>query len=661
MHIIDLKLTNFKRFVDETISFDRPLTVLVGKNNSGKTTLIEAMALLFGISPPMPIVRSKTKKLYANIGLQLRMQLNKDEWGRIVNTYPHLVMGKHFYPEYLNEFVSTLVGAVVVLTFQRSVGLDETQISSETRYAEIENKQVALGNFHDNEQSTVFQIFEKILSEKNIGIILGVVLFSAERTLHSSEKFQPLNWLSEQQKRHEFIRNNLYHLKRREPDKYEYLLQVVSSVFDNNITDVQHNEDTGLIDLELAEGQEGQEKVEMHEMGSGLKSFLRILVRIISSDTTVALLDEPDISMHPGLVNQLADLLEDLSMKVQIIISTHHETFVNRVDSSSILHVRASGELLSTVTPLTEDDTVTSILDDLGISRENFAKYETEHSGVIVLGEGKTDWKYIQKFAKRLKMWDKLSSVKAKYFPLQGSKIIHPEILDRMHGSPIPFLLFRDRDENTDIQIERIQQKLRVERSHFLSRREIENYALDYKALLTLLQERSLGKPDDIRSRIQSLTEESLKEQVKLLAEHLKTKVILLRFVVRLPESPLLKFRDVHDFVERNKNRDTSEILNDVASQIVDRVVNFSRDKLEQILTEQRTYVEREWTDTEILNICPGKELLKSINIWTAKEFGINVSVLELIDRIEVIDDDIVDLINKIINLPRLASVTSSP
>jgi len=41
-----LRLQNFKGFVDETINLDRPLTVLVGSNGAGKSTIIDALSVL---------------------------------------------------------------------------------------------------------------------------------------------------------------------------------------------------------------------------------------------------------------------------------------------------------------------------------------------------------------------------------------------------------------------------------------------------------------------------------------------------------------------------------------------------------------------------------------------------------------------------------------
>lgn len=45
MHLHELRLQNFRCFTDATISFDEHLTVLVGKNGSGKTAILDAAAI----------------------------------------------------------------------------------------------------------------------------------------------------------------------------------------------------------------------------------------------------------------------------------------------------------------------------------------------------------------------------------------------------------------------------------------------------------------------------------------------------------------------------------------------------------------------------------------------------------------------------------------
>ncbi len=51
MQINELSLVNYRSFSDRKIIFDKDLTVIIGKNGSGKSNLLEAIALIAGIRP----------------------------------------------------------------------------------------------------------------------------------------------------------------------------------------------------------------------------------------------------------------------------------------------------------------------------------------------------------------------------------------------------------------------------------------------------------------------------------------------------------------------------------------------------------------------------------------------------------------------------------
>lgn len=48
LQIEKLKITNFRKFESYLIEFDRQLTVLVGDNGTGKSTLIDATSVALG-------------------------------------------------------------------------------------------------------------------------------------------------------------------------------------------------------------------------------------------------------------------------------------------------------------------------------------------------------------------------------------------------------------------------------------------------------------------------------------------------------------------------------------------------------------------------------------------------------------------------------------
>lgn len=47
MYISKIRIQNFRCFKDTTIEFNQGLNVFIGENNSGKTTILKALQLIF--------------------------------------------------------------------------------------------------------------------------------------------------------------------------------------------------------------------------------------------------------------------------------------------------------------------------------------------------------------------------------------------------------------------------------------------------------------------------------------------------------------------------------------------------------------------------------------------------------------------------------------
>jgi predicted ATPase len=644
MRIIKAKFSNFRRLIAEEISFDRPLTVLVGKNNSGKSTLLEGLAIMLQAHTG----RMSLSKRVGNIGdisIELYLRFNEDEWGRILNSMSSTTIsyaGKDIDLKTLIPSISQL-NLIYRWIVQVHDGVESNAKRSITFDGVLTD---IMGDF----QAVDSLIFNFILGHLNLNSFVGLVYLPTEPAVTEFEQFLPFNGLTTRQDRNNFIRNNLYHLKKTEHDKYDYLVERLSHILENIVaTDVLLNEETGNIDLTLMQG---EYQSNLFEMGSGTKTILTILCRLVSSKSTIALLDEPDRHLHPSLVRQLAQILKELSNFKQLIISSHNSTFVDVFDRQSILHVRAISPITSSVSPLIEAKEAIGILDDLGVTTGTFSLVEVQSSSVVLLGEGVSDWNYLQRFATKLGKFEAIKSLRPKYVSLDGNKKVPSELLDRMYGSPVPFILIRDRDEINESDRNRIEEKLGRDRCHFLNRREIENYALDYHALMNTLTSKGFTKENSIKKKIDGLNEEILKDKIKSLAEELKTKVILLRFVNDLPVLKLFHREEIHDFVNKNVRNDLEEALNYVDAELIDKLKKFRKEKLREILQQHQFAVEAEWTESGILKLCPGKDLLKLINKWTMNEFGISISVLDLIENLDKIDQDIVDLCEKIIKVP---------
>jgi predicted ATPase len=69
--------------------------------------------------------------------------------------------------------------------------------------------------------------------------------------------------------------------------------------------------------------------VYLHELSEGSLRFLWLVSLLQSSNlSAVTMIDEPDVSLHPKLMQILVEMMREASQKTQLIIATHSDRFV---------------------------------------------------------------------------------------------------------------------------------------------------------------------------------------------------------------------------------------------------------------------------------------------------------------------------------------------
>lgn len=67
----------------------------------------------------------------------------------------------------------------------------------------------------------------------------------------------------------------------------------------------------------------------MNELSEGTLRFLWLVSLLQSPNlSTMTMIDEPEVSLHPELLNLLADLMREASKRTQLIVATHSDRFI---------------------------------------------------------------------------------------------------------------------------------------------------------------------------------------------------------------------------------------------------------------------------------------------------------------------------------------------
>ena len=76
----------------------------------------------------------------------------------------------------------------------------------------------------------------------------------------------------------------------------------------------------------------------MNELSEGTLRFLWLVSLLQSpSLSTITMIDEPEVSLHPELLALLADLMREASGRTQIIVATHSDRFIRFLEPREVV------------------------------------------------------------------------------------------------------------------------------------------------------------------------------------------------------------------------------------------------------------------------------------------------------------------------------------
>jgi len=148
------------------------------------------------------------------------------------------------------------------------------------------------------------------------------------------------------------------------PESYESILSEITNYFPD-ITNI----DSSLTEdnVSTLTYEEYGKRLDIIYSGTGLKHFLDILIKITLSGAKIVLLDEPELGLHPDLQRRFIEYLHELatSKGIQFFIGSHSQVILNYAESIKfyrVLNNSGKREILSV-----DKEAVHTVLSDLGI------------------------------------------------------------------------------------------------------------------------------------------------------------------------------------------------------------------------------------------------------------------------------------------------------
>jgi len=340
MHKVNkIRIAGFRRLSEIKIEM-RPLTILIGANGVGKTSILEAMSLLSASAA------GTLNKTLNNLG-GVADVCTRGYPKRI--TFEAEMDCPGYNPlQYKLELEAKGQGYVIPLErlSQERGGYSEPfkHIEShydDIRYFNIETNQLVRPDWeHNTLESSLSQVPKMFKQPEEL-----------RRTLSSITHYHVLDVgdrapvkLPQQMKPARLPGGNgedlisfLYNLRESNPERYEAIEDTLQSAFSGFEKLHFPPVAAGMLSLTWKE-QYFQDPIYVHQLSEGTLRFLWLISLLQSPNlSTVTMIDEPEVSLHPELLSLLADLMREAAKRTQIIVATHSDGLIRFLEPHEVL------------------------------------------------------------------------------------------------------------------------------------------------------------------------------------------------------------------------------------------------------------------------------------------------------------------------------------
>ncbi|MFC1850959.1 ATP-dependent endonuclease [candidate division CSSED10-310 bacterium] len=235
---------------------------------------------------------------------------------------------------------------------------------------------------------------------------------------------------------------------------------------------------------------------ELFWSGFGFQIWCQLITHISrAKNSNIIVIDEPEIYLHPDAQRQLIEILR--FSNPDVLIATHSSEIISEADPSEILLVDKSKRSAKRLSDLEE---VQRALELVG-SIQNITLTHLARNRKVVFVEDEKDFILIRRYAKilgynELGACTGITPVKSEGFGSWDRIRSVGWGIERTFGKPINISVIYDRDYYCDKEIEEITDKLKehIQLVHVHKRKEIENYLLEpqivERALLRAIKDR---------------------------------------------------------------------------------------------------------------------------------------------------------------------------
>ena len=395
MKISYLHIKNFKSIRDLEIKDVDNALILVGKNNTGKTGVIDAICLAAGQYTLLPRHFMEQGK---NIVIDMKVELDEKDLQmyhkkKLVSNYKNYDDWFRRFQEKLPSYRNGELAFTCIVSPDGAIKYDDGFKRNNPYIKEVFPKTYHIDHSRDVKaiQDEVFRFYDE---DSLLEVQENVCTFDSGKKC--SHCFQCIDVIEKKSPMELSILETLRLMQYK-------MLKVNISEFTDRLNRHFHINGGGSQEIKVevnlqpeslfridttVYNRDRQTMGEISTLGEGLRSIyaLSMLETYAEDENTIPciiMIEDPEIFLHPQLQKVASEILYRLSKKNQVIFSTHSPNMIFNFSSRQIKQVVLDEEYYTTIK---EDNDVDEILDDLGYTANDLMNVS-----FVFIVEGKQD------------------------------------------------------------------------------------------------------------------------------------------------------------------------------------------------------------------------------------------------------------------------------
>jgi len=370
MYLTRLKLKNYRSFPEVDITFQQGMNVIIGKNSSGKSSILESIDfLLSSYDANIPVDEIIPYEMKNQESVQViiegHFQMTRKEKEIMCSVFNN---NTHYYESIMNSDMEIIFTKYI--------------IKKTNDFNIAQNVQVK-GNGISKYPNLISYVKNSLIPVLQLRNVLNIADISNDNEEHEPEPLNVLLLKASHQSSvlNQYLRNNLYEIKLRNIDDFFKIKNEIKKVYPevpDMDMDIEYNPKRARVQIYFK--MPGSDiKRPLEDEGAGIQEFFYLFMTLYSFPGRVILKDEALTHLHKSLLSDFILAINDLPY--QMITTSHIKELIKTLDFGNIIICRKN-ESRTIAENLMKIEDIEKVLNDLGYPVEAIPEIDTLIQGI---------------------------------------------------------------------------------------------------------------------------------------------------------------------------------------------------------------------------------------------------------------------------------------